>query len=72
MRFLKRKVRAVEPDGKVEPPKVVYREIEITVQREWTSVTVGNPAEDRGQPTAGEVQEPAQPVPSLPAVTKPE
>ena len=51
MRFLNRKARTAKPAGKEEAPTVVYREIEITVQREWTSVTVRNPVAEGMQPT---------------------
>jgi hypothetical protein len=72
MRFLNRKARTAKPAGKEEAPTVVYREIEITVQREWTSMTVRNPVAEGMEPPAGGEQDPAQPVPVLPAVTEPE
>ena len=39
MNFLSRKLGPSEPDAEETPHSTVYREIEITVERTWTSVS---------------------------------
>jgi hypothetical protein len=60
MRFLRRKVQATETVR--EEGRVIHREIEITVEREWLSV----PTREQG---GGSVQVEMPPL-ELPAVTK--
>jgi hypothetical protein len=61
MKFLHRKVKATETVR--EEGRVVHREIEITVEREWISVPSG---EHRG----GRTQATETPGLELPATTK--
>ncbi len=42
MNFLSRKLRPAESAAANEAPQIVHREIEITVERTWTSVTQSN------------------------------
>ena len=49
MNFLKRNVRATEPAVAKEPQRIVHREIEISMEREWISVTARNHSEESAQ-----------------------
>jgi hypothetical protein len=73
MKFLRRKVRGRETVR--EEGRVIHREIEITVEREWLSVpSRGQP--ERNTETAGaqpvEMQILESPVLELPLMTEPE
>ena len=67
MNFLSRKVRTKETE-RIDD-RVIHREVEITVQREWLSVNAHGHGEDRAQDIAGERQA-ETPVLELPPFTK--
>jgi len=70
MGFLSRKARAAEPERTESAPRIVHREIEITVEREWTSVTArAQSVETVPEPASGEQQAEASTL-ELPPFTK--
>lgn len=55
MKFLSRKIRSEKPAPTVEAQRIVHREIEISIEREWISVTAGTAADGSAQtPVNGE------------------
>lgn len=66
MDFLSRKLRPAEPARTEEAQRIVHREIEISVEREWISVTARGHTEGDAQVPAGEGSEPEQRLRRLP------
>jgi len=57
MKFLKREIRPQEPAPTGDAQRIVHREIEISVEREWISVTAGTTADGIAQkPESGQFQ----------------
>jgi hypothetical protein len=70
MNFLSRKVRPAESSVTEDAERIVHREIEITVEREWTSVSAhrqqtASPPAANSTPTS-EAPEPLRPDASPP------
>ncbi len=51
MGFLNRKIHAPEPLKTDDDARIIHREIEITVQREWIAATAVQPTSASGQRT---------------------
>ena len=49
MKFLNRKIRSEEAVPTEDAQRIVHREIEICVEREWISVTAGTMADGSSQ-----------------------
>ena len=67
MKFLHRKVQGAETVK--EEGRVIHREIEITVEREWLSVPCDERGEGGMQDVAG-AQQPEPPTLELPPILK--
>lgn len=66
MDFLSRKLRPAEPARTEEARRIVHREIEISVEREWISVTARGQTEGDAQAPAGGKPEPERTLRRLP------
>jgi hypothetical protein len=66
MDFLSRKLRVAEPARTEEAQRIVHREIEISVKREWISVTGRGQSEGDLQAAAGGEPEPERTLRQLP------
>jgi hypothetical protein len=66
MKFPSRKLQAAEPATTDGPQRIVYREIEISVEREWTVVTSRGHSTDGVQAPPGGEPEAEQALKQLP------
>jgi hypothetical protein len=67
MNFLRRKVRP-EETAPAETPRIIHRETEITVEREW--IAIGYTPPHPGSPPGSGVAEPEILPPALPPPTR--